>query len=189
MFLLRCYRYVLQRLRIQISGVCPEKLMFYRRHPQIWTVPAEFSSNPNQTCLRMLIRVFKIVSKSQMSLIRVGAKLCSRLDLQREIWGTLLYRVVNMLYTKPNPKPTDSVNKCRTDIKTYLFMQPCHFNFLTCRFEMLCRTVITLDSNQSSLPPKCVSVLRELPNKLTVNENPLIRGWICAMLTFKHQIF
>ncbi len=39
---------------------------------------------------------------------------------------------------------TDSVNKCKTDIKTYLLMQPCHFNFLICRFELLYRTVITL---------------------------------------------
>ncbi len=40
----------------------------------------------------MLIRVFKIIRKSQVvSLIRVGAKLCSRLDLQGKIWGTLIY--------------------------------------------------------------------------------------------------
>ncbi len=32
----------------------------------------------------------------------------------------------------------DTVNKCKTDIKTYLLMQPCHFNFLICRFELLC---------------------------------------------------
>ncbi len=34
----------------------------------------------------------------------------------------------------PYPNPTlnlpDSVNKCKTDIKTYLFMQSCHLNFL-----------------------------------------------------------
>ncbi len=73
----------------------------------------------------------------------------------------------------------NSVNKCKTDIKTYLLMQPCHFNFLICRFELLCRTVINFS------PPKYVFVLRELPNKLIVYENPLIRGCICAMLTFK----
>ncbi len=54
----------------------------------------------------------------------------------------------------PTPNPTlnlaDSVNKFKTDIKMYLFMQPCHFNFLTCRFELLCRTVITWESNRSS---------------------------------------
>ncbi len=32
--------------------------------------------------------------------------------------------------------------------------------------------MITRVSNQSSLPPKYVSALRELPNKLTVYENP-----------------
>ncbi len=50
----------------------------------------------------------------------------------------------------PTPDPTlnlpDSVNKCKTDIKTYLLMQLFHFNFL----ELLCRTVITQDSNLST---------------------------------------
>ncbi len=45
------------------------------------------------------------------------------------------------------PNPTlnlpDSVRKCKTDIQTCLLMQPCHFNFLIYRFELLCRTVIT----------------------------------------------
>jgi len=76
----------------------------------------------------------------------------------------------------PTPNQTlnlpDSVNKCKTDIKTYLLMQTCHFNFLICRFELLCQTVITRDLNQSSSPPYSVSVLREQPNKLTVYENP-----------------
>ncbi len=38
----------------------------YIKGPQIWTIPAEFSSNPNQTHLSMLIRVFKIIRKSQV---------------------------------------------------------------------------------------------------------------------------
>ncbi len=38
----------------------------YSRHPQIWPTPAEFSSNLNQTHLSMLIRVFKIIRKSQV---------------------------------------------------------------------------------------------------------------------------
>ncbi len=38
----------------------------YIRDPQIWPTPAEFSSNPNQTRLSMLIRVFKIIRKSQL---------------------------------------------------------------------------------------------------------------------------
>ncbi len=50
-------------------------------------------------------------------------------------------------------------------------MQPCYLNFIICRFELFCRTVITLDSNQSSSSLKYVSVLRELPNKPTVYEN------------------
>ncbi len=36
------------------------------RDPQIWTIRAEFYSNPNQTHLSMLIRVFKIIRKSQV---------------------------------------------------------------------------------------------------------------------------
>ncbi len=51
-------------------------------------------------------------------------------------------------------------------------MQPCYFNFLICRFEVLYRTVITWDLNWSYSPPKYISVLRELPNKLTVYGNP-----------------
>ncbi len=76
----------------------------------------------------------------------------------------------------PMPNPTlnlpDSLNKCKTDRKTYLLMQPCHFNFLICRFELLCQTVITSDSNWNSSPPKYVNVVLELPNKLTIYENP-----------------
>ncbi len=85
----------------------------------------------------------------------------------------------------PTPNPTlnlpDCVNKCKTDIKMYLLMQPCHFIFLICRFELLCWPVITQDSNRSSSPPKYVSMLRELPNKRTFYENP--------MLTFKSHSF
>ncbi len=72
----------------------------------------------------------------------------------------------------PNLNLPDSVNNCKTDKKIYLLMQPCHFNFLICRFELLSRTMITQDSNRSSLPSKYVSVIRELPKKLTVYENP-----------------
>ncbi len=90
--------------------------------------------------------------------------------------GTVAKNVCSiMLEICPTPNPTlnlpDSVNKCKTDIKTCLLMQPCHFNFLICRFELFCRTVITQDSNLSSSPPKYISVLRELPNKLNINEN------------------
>ncbi len=44
----------------------------------------------------------------------------------------------------PTPNPTlnlpDSVDKCKTDIKMHLLMQPCHLNFLICRFELFCQT-------------------------------------------------
>ncbi len=89
------------------------------------------------------------------------------------IWG--LSPKVNA-QSCPTPNPTlnlpDSVNECKTDIKTYLLMQPWYFIFLICRFELLCRTVITQDLNRSSSPLKHVSVLREITNKLTVYENP-----------------
>ncbi len=62
----------------------------YLKDPQIWPPPAEFSSNPDQTHLSMLIRVFKIVRKSQVSEFDQG---WSRLNLQGKIWGTLLYSI------------------------------------------------------------------------------------------------
>ncbi len=71
----------------------------YIKGPQIWTITAEFSSNPNQTHLSMLIRVFKIIRKSQVGKFdQVGAKLCSRLDLQGKIWGTLVY-IIHIWHT------------------------------------------------------------------------------------------
>jgi len=68
-------------------------------------------------------------------------------------------------------------------------MQPCHFNFLISRFELLCRTVITQDLNRSSSTLKYVSVLRELPNKLTVYENTYIdmKLDMCDANVQKHQ--
>ncbi len=76
----------------------------------------------------------------------------------------------------PTSNPTlnlpDSVDKCKTDIKTHLLMQPYYLNFLICRFELFCQTVVTRDSNQMISPLKYVSVLRELPNKPTIYENP-----------------
>ncbi len=93
-----------------------------------------------------------------------------------------------MLEICPTPNPTlnipNSVNKCNTDIKMYLLIQPGHYNFLICRFELLCRTVITQDSNRSSSTPKYVSVLCELPNKLAFHENP--SNHFCS---FKASIF
>ncbi len=78
-----------------------QKFTVYSRDPQIWTTPAEFSSNPNQTHLSMLIKVFKIIRKSQVvSLMRVGAKLCSKLDLQGKIWGTLVYSLTVLVLLK-----------------------------------------------------------------------------------------
>ncbi len=71
----------------------------YIKGPQILTIPAEFSSNPNQTHLNMLTRVFKIIRKSQVGKFdQVGAKLCSRLDLQGKIWGTLIY-IIHIWHT------------------------------------------------------------------------------------------
>ncbi len=79
-----------------------------------------------------------------------------------------LYLKVNALScSTPNPtlNQPDSVNKYKTDIKTYLLMQSYHFSVLICRFELLCRTVTTRDLKRSSSPPKYVSVLRELPKQ------------------------
>ncbi len=53
------------------------------------------------------------------------------------------------------------------------------------------RIVAVQNSNIRSLSLKVayLTILRELPNKLTVYENSLIRGWICMMLTFKSISF
>ncbi len=76
----------------------------------------------------------------------------------------------------PTPKPTlnlpDSVNKCKTDIETYLLMQPYHLNFVICRFELLRRTVITRDlirrsSSSKSMSPFSVSYRTNLPSMKT----------------------
>ncbi len=68
-----------------------------------------------------------------------------------------------MLEICPTPNPTlnlpDSVHKYKTDIKPNSLMQLCRFNLLMFRFELLCQTVITRDSNRSSSPPKYISVL------------------------------
>ncbi len=65
----------------------------------------------------------------------------------------------------PTPNPTlnlpDSVNKCKTDVKTYLLMQPCNFTFLICRFKQLRRTVIAPESNRSSSSLKYAFELTE----------------------------
>ncbi len=64
----------------------------------------------------------------------------------------LSLKVNALLCPEPHPTliPPDSVNKFKTDMKTYLLMQPCYFNFLTCRFELFCRTIVTRDLNRSS---------------------------------------
>ncbi len=66
----------------------------------------------------------------------------------------------------------DSVDKCKTDIKMHSLMQPCCLNYFICRFELLCRIVVTRDSNRSSSLLKYVPVLCELLNIPTMYENP-----------------
>ncbi len=59
-------------------------------------------------------------------------------------------------------------------ILTHLFIDATMPFQLICRFELLCQIMIsvTRDSNRSSSPPKYASVLRELPDKLIIYENP-----------------
>ncbi len=52
-----------------------------------------------------------------------------------QISGECRYRLSSMkLEVSPTPNPNlnlpESVNKCKSDIKTYSLMQPCYFNFL-----------------------------------------------------------
>ncbi len=61
----------------------------------------------------------------------------------------MLYRVGNMPNTNTTLNLPDSVDKCKTDIKTFLLMQPYHLNFLICRFELFC--TLRLSSTSRSL--------------------------------------
>ncbi len=40
-----------------------------------------------------------------------------------------LYEFGSIPYTNPTLNLPDSVNKCKSNIKTYSLMQPCYFNF------------------------------------------------------------
>ncbi len=103
LFLLRCFRNLLPRIRIQISGLS----------------------------------------------LKVNALSC---------W--------KYAHTKPTLNLPNSVNKCKTDIKTYLLMQPCYLNFLICRFELFRQTVITRVSNRSSWPAPWATERTYRPLKL-----------------------
>ncbi len=109
----------------------------------MWTLTCFYYVDISTYCC-----VFIMLLQKRIALLKVNALLCWKYSLHQ---------------TQP-----DSVTKCKTDKKNIILMQPCHFNFLICRFELLCRTVITWDSNQSSLPPKYIYVLCELPNKPTI---------------------
>ncbi len=101
----------------------------------------------------------------------------------------MLYCVENMPFTKPNPKPTDSVDQCKTDIKT-MQQHGCrlHLNFLISRFELFCQTLVTRDSSKQVriYTYKYVSILRELQNKPTVYETHMKLD-MCDANVQKHQ--
>jgi len=82
----------------------------------------------------------------------------------------------------PNSTPNlpDSVNKCKTDIKTYLLMQPCHFIFLICRFELLCPTVITWTRAPRLLSMSPYSVSYRI-NLLSMKTHRYEAGYVCVM--------
>ncbi len=86
--------------------------------------------------------------------VDVGTYCCVIIKLLQErivavqnsnIWGPLLKIYVLSCWICPTPNPTlnrpDSVNKCKTDMKTYLLMQFCHLSFLVSRFELFCQSV------------------------------------------------
>ncbi len=67
--------------------------------------PAEFSTNPYQTHPSILINVFRIIRKSQVKLIRVGAKLCPNSDgnvgsLNEFLWVAVPCRPSTILTAK-----------------------------------------------------------------------------------------
>ncbi len=63
-------------------------------------VPAEFSSNPNQTHLKRLIKVFRMqLGIFFPGFFRVGAKLCRRVALQDQRSPPLVYKVsISVVY-------------------------------------------------------------------------------------------
>ncbi len=85
----------------------------------------------------------------------------------------------------PTPNPTlnlpDSVNKCKTDIKTYLMMQPCHFNFLIYSFELLCRT--------RTATPRLLSVSHSVSYRTNLPYIKNHRYEACVLLTSKNIPF
>ncbi len=139
-----------------------------------WTLARFYYLDIGTYCCIFITLLQKLIAAVQNSNIRSLSLKCNALSCP---------------ITNSNLNLPDSVNKCKTYIKTYLLIQPCHFNVLVCRFELLYRTVITQESNWSSSPFKYISVLRELQNKLTVCENTSIWSWICVMLTFKSISF
>ncbi len=66
----------------------------------------------------------------------------------------LSLKVNALLFPTSNPTLNlpDSVNKRKTDIKMYLLMQTCHFNFLICRFKLLYEPWLTLHGIQTGAP-------------------------------------
>ncbi len=153
-----------------------------RTNPKLLNLLCTFCTTPFYILYCTFRRSFKekcplSVAKTQVKYVNPGTFLLCRYRYillcfvqNSNIRGLSLK--VNAL-SLPTPNPTlnlpDSVNKCKTDMKMYLLMQPCHLNFLICRFELLCRAVITRDSNRSSLPPKYISVSNRTN---TVYENP-----------------
>ncbi len=146
------------KIRTFVHFLCDTVLVTLKHRLNTWTLARFYYVDIGTYCCVFITLLQKRIAAVQNSNVR-----------------GLSLKVNALSLICPTPNPTlnlpDSVKKGKTDIKTYLLMQPCHFNFLICRFELLCQTVITRDSNRSSSPPKYVSVLRELPNELTVYEN------------------
>ncbi len=96
-------------------------------------------------------------------------------------WTVIKNECSIVLEICPTPNPSlnlpDSVNKCKTDIKTHLLMHPCYLNFLICRFELLYRTVVTRDSNQNTSLYSVNYQTNLQPTNLqpTVYKNPYIK--------------
>ncbi len=103
-------------------------------------------------CFRYVLRRFRI--QIFRDIFTVAKNVCS---------------IVLEICHTPNPTLNlpDSVGKCKTDLKTHVLMQSCYLNFLTCRFELFCRT-IARDSKRSFYLLKYISVLCELTRSTAI---------------------
>ncbi len=83
------------------------------------------------------------------------------------------------IYSTPSPTLNlpDSANECKSDIKTHLLLQPCHFNFLLHGFERFRWTVVLHHSYLTSAMPYYISYRANLLNLKTHTHSLILYMW------------